>query len=177
MTDMLSAAFCSKCGRAIPPEAEFCAGCGTRMPLRFDTPSCPRAPLRPADGSGHESCQIRLPSAATVRRRVTVVDSGVGGADACHAGDGQFPPGDRSALVTRSWLLGTGGMGAVYQAFDHELGVGVAIKVIRPAAQPMRPRRAISNCASSASSCSRARSPTNTSSASTTSATSTASST
>ncbi len=26
-------------------------------------------------------------------------------------------------------------MGAVYQAFDHELGVGVAIKVIRPAAQ------------------------------------------
>ncbi len=52
------------------------------------------------------------------------------------AGDGSFSAGDQvGPRYTIIRLLGTGGMGAVYQAFDHELGVAVAIKVIRPAAQ------------------------------------------
>ena len=50
--------------------------------------------------------------------------------------DGPFQPGQQvGPRYTIIKLLGTGGMGAVYQAFDHELGVAVAIKVIRPAAQ------------------------------------------
>lgn len=52
------------------------------------------------------------------------------------AGDGPFQAGQQvGPRYTIIRLLGTGGMGAVYQAFDHELGVAVAIKVIRPAAQ------------------------------------------
>ena len=48
----------------------------------------------------------------------------------------RFRPASKSGpRYTILKLLGTGGMGAVYQAFDHELGVAVAIKVIRPAAQ------------------------------------------
>jgi tetratricopeptide (TPR) repeat protein len=51
------------------------------------------------------------------------------------AGDGPFQPGQQvGPRYTIIRLLGAGGMGAVYQAFDHELGVAVAIKVIRPAA-------------------------------------------
>ncbi|MBY0493027.1 MAG: protein kinase [Cyanobacteria bacterium] len=51
-------------------------------------------------------------------------------------GDGPFSPGQQvGPRYTILKLLGAGGMGAVYQAFDHELGVAVAIKVIRPLAQ------------------------------------------
>ncbi len=51
-------------------------------------------------------------------------------------GDGPFQAGQQvGPRYTIIRLLGTGGMGAVYQALDHELGVAVAIKVIRPAAQ------------------------------------------
>jgi serine/threonine protein kinase/tetratricopeptide (TPR) repeat protein len=50
--------------------------------------------------------------------------------------DGPFQQGQQiSPRYTILKLLGIGGMGAVYQAFDHELGVAVAIKVIRPGAQ------------------------------------------
>jgi serine/threonine-protein kinase len=48
-----------------------------------------------------------------------------------HAG-GMFTPGSLFASryrITR--MLGAGGMGAVYEAWDHELGVTIALKVIR----------------------------------------------
>jgi serine/threonine protein kinase/tetratricopeptide (TPR) repeat protein len=51
-------------------------------------------------------------------------------------GDAQFLAGDQiGPRYTVIKLLGAGGMGAVYHAFDQELGVGVAVKLIRPSLQ------------------------------------------
>lgn len=72
-------------------------------------------------------------NAATIGPTGASTTSGAGGS---RLGDGPFNAGDQvGPRYTVIRLLGTGGMGAVYQAFDHELGVAVAIKVIRPGAQ------------------------------------------
>ena len=78
-------------------------------------------PTIPLDLSGEEAAPTEMITVGTARRR---------------AGEGPFQPGDQvGTRYTIIRLLGAGGMGAVYQAFDHELGVGVAIKVIRPPAR------------------------------------------
>jgi hypothetical protein len=86
-------------------------------------------------------------------------DSGVEGAPADGAGrEGPLKPGEAfGARYQIIRCLGVGGMGAVYQARDAELGVAVALKVIRPeiAADPVA--AAEIETRSSASCCWRAR--------------------
>jgi tetratricopeptide (TPR) repeat protein/tRNA A-37 threonylcarbamoyl transferase component Bud32 len=78
-------------------------------------------------GGGHEAATISATGAGTS------LDSP---ASRPVRADGPFQPGQQvGPRYTILKLLGQGGMGAVYQAFDHELGVAVAIKVIRPPAQ------------------------------------------
>src|SRR2546426_3439806 len=71
---------------------------------------------------------VQLPATAG-----SVDTTGMPSAAASGAGTGPLAPGQtfgpRYHIIR---LLGIGGMGAVYHAWDTELGVSVAIKVIRP---------------------------------------------
>ncbi len=128
---------CAKCGSPASPEADFCLRCG--------------APLAPPDAEA-----ARFPSAPPAAETLAPSSQGTGPVDSptigptgvltsldspsprprIRAGDGPFKAGQQvGPRYTILKLLGIGGMGAVYQAFDHELGVAVAIKVILPGAQ------------------------------------------
>jgi serine/threonine protein kinase len=55
-----------------------------------------------------------------------------GGAGRSGRDDGPLEVGQKFGRYLIIKLLGLGGMGAVYRAWDEELGVGVAVKIIRP---------------------------------------------
>lgn len=120
---MSDSALCEKCGQAMPVGAQFCPTCGSRTQIFH-------APIGASD-----SVQTMLPASASAP---TAAFTSVGTSlnSTIRPGvEGPFRAGDQvGPRYTIIRLLGQGGMGAVYQAFDHELGVGVAIKVIRPAA-------------------------------------------
>ena len=122
----------------MPIGAVFCSNCGTQIgDSSFSSdPGDPEKPLTDSNnpGSGHFHT---VSSAETINPTslATSLDS-PSPRPPVRPGDGPFQTGQQvGPRYTILKLLGTGGMGAVYQAFDHELGVAVAIKVIRPAAQ------------------------------------------
>ena len=132
----------------MPPDAGFCPNCGTQtgslhvVPLSAVLPTMLAATgvTHMSAGDASPSTEIAAPpgaDAATVSfSEVVTSTDNLPPRPAVRPGDGPFQPGQPiGSRYTIIRLLGTGGMGAVYQAFDHELGVAVAIKVIRPAAQ------------------------------------------
>ncbi|MFA5910335.1 MAG: protein kinase [Vicinamibacterales bacterium] len=149
MIDRSSTPTCLKCGRLVPQGAGFCPSCGTQIGDPSFAPTS--ASIDAAAGKPFPSGDpvTALPTAATnlggaphtgaptlsPTGMVTSLDS-PSPRPPVPAGDGPFQAGQQvGPRYTIIRLLGIGGMGAVYQAFDHELGVAVAIKVIRPAAQ------------------------------------------
>jgi eukaryotic-like serine/threonine-protein kinase len=130
---------CPRCGRLSPDSAISCPSCGTPLSRQDDAEmtrlpaSAPAAtePAQPDADLAETSWRDHAPAGAPGGRPGPRTDEGplrVGQA---------FGP--RYHIIK---LVGLGGMGAVYQAWDDELGVVVALKVIRPevAADPMAAR-------------------------------------
>jgi serine/threonine protein kinase/tetratricopeptide (TPR) repeat protein len=141
---------CPRCGSSSPAVQGKCPICG------FSTPSETQT-----TGSGQLADMVSAPSAASMGTGGVITGGDVGPAETPTGGfavatgsstgplDAQTATADASARVNSTplnvgtdfgsryhiiKLLGVGGMGAVYQAWDKTLEVAVAVKVIRPLA-------------------------------------------
>jgi serine/threonine protein kinase/tetratricopeptide (TPR) repeat protein len=135
---------CPHCGVANPPEAVSCASCKHSLPLAESeqpTGYLPAAPLPdsrkappddregptelggasgPPEPGGSETATEYSPASAT------------GGAPRSLRDEGPLEVGQKLGRYRIIKLLGLGGMGAVYRAWDEELAVAVAVKIVRP---------------------------------------------
>ncbi len=130
---------CVKCGRLVAPAAGFCPNCGTQLGDPAFVP--PTSDLETMMGTSDAAASNPGPaSSLTATESPTISSTSLltsldspSPIPRVPKGDGPFQVGQHiGPRYTTIRLVGIGGMGAVYQAFDHELGVVVAIKVIRP---------------------------------------------
>jgi eukaryotic-like serine/threonine-protein kinase len=129
--------FCARCGSELPAGSNRCSRCSARVDhaavAGVLTP-LPRS--SPSDAVNPGDFGVDAPTSIGA---ASVIDHSPGlhpadfQATGIQADSGPLYPGQAFGPRYRVIrLLGLGGMGAVYQAWDSELGVAVAIKIIRP---------------------------------------------
>src|SRR5262245_42099628 len=134
---------CPRCGKSTPASANSCRACGAAFAqtnvvtdvVPFDTTGLPPgATFGASAGSTAEST-----AGSTVGVQTTVHGTSQGTSQSGGSEPPMVPSAAGPLKVGQSFgpryhiikLLGAGGMGAVYQAWDSELSVAVAVKVIR----------------------------------------------
>jgi serine/threonine protein kinase/Tfp pilus assembly protein PilF len=116
---------CPRCGSSAAAPSGRCSVCGTTVHADAPVDTAVLTPRPDPPGGGDET---RLGDPDETRLTPPPLSSGTrtGGTSTLNVGQ-NFGP--RYHIIR---CIGTGGMGAVYQAWDQELEVAVAVKVIRP---------------------------------------------
>jgi eukaryotic-like serine/threonine-protein kinase len=144
---------CSRCGLETTAGNERCTACGHMPTVAPTMATGVLTPLPPSSQSFSDLDVTRLPDSPTAAFSPHAETVGFDGdttgmppldGDRTHPGPAGRHPRPVAAMLTDGQLFGTryriigllgmGGMGAVYQAWDAELDVVVALKVIRPEA-------------------------------------------
>src|SRR5688572_2930900 len=112
---------CPSCGRESPDSATHCVGCSAALP----TPDSSMVTELPRVSPGDDETRM-----SPTHAHLTASGGGIGTISGLTPGQ-TF--GHRYQVIN---LLGAGGMGAVYHVWDAELGMSVALKVIRPDTDP-----------------------------------------